>query len=90
MAGSNPSAGGALLHCPHQGADKSGRAMADRMSTVLPLAAPDGDVPLDLQAALGAIYEEAAYDLSVDYSQPPPPPAFSEAEANWIQAQAQR
>lgn len=62
------------------------------LPTVLPvpLAAPDGDVPLDLQAALGAIYEEAAYDLSVDYSQLPPPPAFSEAEANWIQAQAQR
>lgn len=56
----------------------------------VPLDAPDRDVPLDLQAALGAIYDEAAYDLSVDYSQPPPPPAFSEAEANWLQVQTQR
>ena len=56
----------------------------------VPLKAPDRDVPLDLQAALRSIYDEAAYDLSVDYGHPPPPPAFSEAEANWVQAQAQK
>ncbi|MGF1516141.1 MAG: DUF4058 family protein, partial [Elainellaceae cyanobacterium] len=52
----------------------------------VPLQAPDKDVPLDLQAALASIYDEAAYDLSVDYSQPPPPPALSPAEADVLQS----
>jgi hypothetical protein len=46
----------------------------------LPLLPPDTDVVLDLPAALTAIYEEAAYDLSIDYSQSPPPPEFSAAD----------
>lgn len=53
----------------------------------IPLQDPDPDVPLDLQAVLNAIYDEAAYDLSLDYDQPPPPPAFSSADAEWLQAQ---
>lgn len=53
----------------------------------VPLQAPDPDVPLDLQAVLTAIYDEAAYDLSLDYTQPPPPPTLSSAEAKWLQAQ---
>jgi hypothetical protein len=56
----------------------------------IPLVAPDPDVPLDLQAALGAIYDEAAYDLSVDYSQAPPPPELSAAEATWLHSQLGR
>jgi hypothetical protein len=31
------------------------------------------------------IYDEAAYDLSIDYSQPPAPPTLSEADALWLQ-----
>jgi hypothetical protein len=50
----------------------------------VPLLPPDADVILDLPAALTAIYEEAAYDLSIDYAQPPPPPAFSEADQQWL------
>ena len=46
----------------------------------VPLQAPDPDVPLDLQAALAAIYDEAAYELTLDYRQPPPPPALSDAD----------
>lgn len=53
----------------------------------IPLQSPDPDLPLDLQSVLTAIYEEAAYDLSLDYRQPPPPPAFSTDEADWLQAQ---
>jgi hypothetical protein len=49
----------------------------------VPLRPPDGDATLDLPAALAAIYDEAAYDLSIDYREPPPPPALSEAEAAW-------
>lgn len=40
----------------------------------VPLLPPDPDAVLDLQAALTAVYDEAGYDLSIDYSQPPPPP----------------
>lgn len=50
----------------------------------VPLREPDADISLDLTAALNAIYDEAAYDLSIDYSQMPPPPAFSEAEIDWM------
>lgn len=53
----------------------------------VPLQEPDPDVPLDLQAVLNAIYDEAAYDLSLDYDQVPPPPAFSKADADWLQKQ---
>ncbi|NEO85068.1 MAG: DUF4058 family protein [Spirulina sp. SIO3F2] len=53
----------------------------------IPLQDPDPDVPLDLQAILKAIYDEAAYDLSLDYRQPPPPPAFADTDAQWLQAQ---
>ena len=47
---------------------------------------PDPDVPLDIQAALGAIYGEADYPLTLDYGQPPPEPALSEADASWAAA----
>ncbi len=55
----------------------------------VPLQDPDPDVPLDLQAALNAVYDEAAYDLSLDYTQPPPPPSLSSADAEWLQTQLQ-
>ncbi len=45
----------------------------------IPLRPTDADIPLHLQNALNDIYDEAAYDLSIDYSQPPPPPALSTA-----------
>ena len=52
----------------------------------IPLKASDADVPLDLQAVLAAIYDEAAYDLTLDYHQVPPPPILSESEAEWVKA----
>lgn len=52
----------------------------------VPLQAPDKDVPLDLQTAIAAIYEEAAYDLSLDYTQLPPPPALSAEELKQLSA----
>jgi hypothetical protein len=51
----------------------------------VPLRLPDPDVPLDLQAALQTAYDEARYDLSIDYSQPPTPP-LNEADAEWAKA----
>lgn len=50
----------------------------------VPLLPPDADVVVSLPAALVAIYDEAAYDLSIDYTQPPPPPAFEAAEQAWM------
>ena len=50
----------------------------------VPLQSPDPDVPLDLQTVLADIYEEAAYDLTLDYSQVPPPPSLSEEEQRWV------
>ena len=52
----------------------------------VPLQALDPDVPLDLQAALTAIYDEAAYELTLDYQQPPPPPALSSDNVEWSKA----
>jgi hypothetical protein len=51
----------------------------------VPLRSPDADVLLELPQVMADIYDEAAYDLSIDYSQPPPPPALSEADAQWMQ-----
>jgi len=48
----------------------------------IPLLPGDDDVVLDLGHALRAIYDEARYDLSIDYSQPPVPP-LSDDDAEW-------
>ncbi len=48
----------------------------------VPLRPPDADAPLNLAKALAAIYDEARYDLSLDYGQPPSPP-LEGAEAEW-------
>jgi hypothetical protein len=53
----------------------------------VPLRAPDDDVLLDLGAAFGTVYDEAAYDLSIDYTQSPPPPVFSAEDNQWIAQQ---
>lgn len=50
----------------------------------IPLRAGDPDIPLDLGAVFTAIYDKAGYDLSLDYSLPPPPPALDAATQNWI------
>ena len=39
---------------------------------------------LDLPQALQSIYDEAAYDLSIDYRQSPPPPPCSETDRQWM------
>lgn len=52
----------------------------------VPLQPPDPEVPLNLSEALNAIYEEAAYELSIDYSQPPPPPSFCQDDLRWMQS----
>lgn len=50
----------------------------------VPLRAPDADVSLDLALAFTAIYDRAAYDLSLNYHEPPPPPPLTETEQAWL------
>ncbi|MBI2877211.1 MAG: DUF4058 family protein [Candidatus Tectomicrobia bacterium] len=59
--------------------------LADKLPVLpVPLLEPDPDVPLDLGAAVAAIYERGAYGLQIDYRQPPPPPPLAEKDAVWI------
>ncbi len=53
----------------------------------VPLRAPDEDVPLDLATAFATIYDRAAYDLSLNYDEPPPPPPLSANEHTWVRRQ---
>ncbi|WP_089934948.1 DUF4058 family protein [Candidatus Entotheonella palauensis] len=55
----------------------------------VPLRPPDNDVPLALDAVLTTIYDEAGYDLSIDYSQPPPPPEFDAKTQEWMRQHIQ-
>lgn len=59
--------------------------MQEELPTIpIPLLAPDADVPLDLSRAIHLVYEEADYDLTIDYSRKPPPPALSDVEQQWL------
>jgi hypothetical protein len=48
----------------------------------IPLRDPDPDVPLDMAAVLRAVYDDGAYDLSIDYRHDPSPP-LTGADASW-------
>ncbi|MBI4613519.1 MAG: DUF4058 family protein [Planctomycetes bacterium] len=50
----------------------------------VPLLAPDPDARIDLGAALAAIYDEAAYELTIDYSEAPPPPDLAPRDSAWM------
>ncbi|MBI3328515.1 MAG: DUF4058 family protein [Nitrospinae bacterium] len=48
----------------------------------VPLAPPESDVPLDLQAAVQACCELVGYERLLDYAAPPPPPGLSADDAS--------
>ena len=50
----------------------------------LPLALKDAEPKVDLQTLLGEVYEQAGYNLRLDYSQPPQPPLKNE-DAAWAE-----
>lgn len=50
----------------------------------LPLITEDAEPTVDLQAILNGVYDRAGYDVRIDYRQPPPPPALSEANQRWL------
>ncbi len=59
--------------------------MQESLPTIpIPLLAPDVDVPLNLSQAIHQVYEEADYDLTIDYTRQPPPPALPEADQQWL------
>jgi hypothetical protein len=59
--------------------------MQESLPTVgIPLLPPNADVPLNLSHAIQQVYEEADYDLTIDYSHQPPPPALSESDREWL------
>ena len=61
-------------------------ALADVLPMVpVPLREVDGEVVLDLGAVLRSIYEDAAYELSIDYGEAPPPPKLSDEERVWVE-----
>lgn len=63
-------------------------AFQDALPTIpIPLREPDPDVALDLGAVLQTIYDEAAYELSIDYAQAPPPPVLSATDTSWLEEQ---
>jgi uncharacterized protein DUF4058 len=71
----------AAAHC----ADIWSLRLQDALPIVpIPLRAPDADVPLDLATAFTTIYDRAAYDLSVNYAEPSPPPPLSAEEQVWV------
>lgn len=53
-------------------------------TVAVPLRHPDPDIALDLSACMNVVYDEAMYDLSIDYTPKPPLPAFDEQTQNWI------
>jgi hypothetical protein len=55
----------------------------------LPLLEGDAPVPLDLQRALGVVYDIIGYDELIDYTRPPPGP-LTPAEAAWVEEQLRR
>ncbi|GAP99676.1 DUF4058 family protein [Leptolyngbya sp. NIES-2104] len=59
--------------------------MQDPLPTIpIPLLPPDPDVPLNLSQAIQQVYEEADYDLTLDYDRQPPPPALSDSDRQWL------
>jgi len=51
----------------------------------VPLLAGDNEVQLDLQQLLHTIYNQGRYHLAIDYRNPPPPPALTMMEQDWVQ-----
>jgi len=50
----------------------------------IPLLAPDPDVPLDLNAAIQAVYARAGYDWRINYRRPVPLPELRPEAAAWL------
>ena len=68
------------------GTDTSGAAVAvecEVPAIPIPLKRGDADIMLPLQEVFETVYQQARYDLSVNYNSPLDPP-FSSEEADWL------
>jgi hypothetical protein len=75
----------ALIRARHIQAEIWPIGLRERLPVLpVPLRAPDADVPLDLQAALDTIYDEADYSLTLDYDAAPPEPTFTSDDTAWV------
>jgi len=52
----------------------------------VPLARREPELSLDLGPLLAAAYERGRYDISVDYTSPPPTPVLPPEDAEWLDA----
>lgn len=52
----------------------------------VPLLRDDPEPMLKLNQILHQLYDQSGYDMDVNYRQAPPPPAFSEDDAQWVMA----
>ena len=52
----------------------------------VPLNTPDVDVLIDLQQAFTEIYQEAAYNVSINYQTEPPLPKLTSKKYQWLKA----
>jgi Protein of unknown function (DUF4058) len=60
--------------------------LRDRLPVLpVPLLEPDPDAPLNLGAAVAAVYERGAYAPQIDYRQALPPPPLTQEEADWME-----
>jgi hypothetical protein len=50
----------------------------------IPLLLNDEELPLDLQTLLNTIYDQGRYHLAIDYGSPPPLPALTPEEQEWM------
>lgn len=56
----------------------------------VPLLRNDPEPLLDLNQILHDLYNQGGYDLDIDYSRMPPPPAFAKEDALWVRERTQR
>ena len=60
-------------------------SVRDRLPRIpLPLREPTADATADLAAAFDVAWQRGRYDRFINYSEPPPSPAFSPEDAEWI------
>jgi hypothetical protein len=50
----------------------------------IPLRPPDADVAVSLAEPFASAYERGQYRKLIDYTKPPPPPAFGPRDAEWV------
>jgi hypothetical protein len=81
----------AVTRARHKLTDLWPLSLRDPLPTIpVPLSTPDEDVLLPLSRALQEVYDEAAYELSIDYSQEPPLPPLNESDAAWVRQRLKR